>query len=109
MADIQQYINNIQNAVYGEEVRGSIINALNAVNSSATGSATVAETSAITSAEKASEAVTSATSAASSNAEAQEALGEINAIITDNVSEAPVSFTDTAETMEVNVKPYAYD
>ena len=32
MANIQPYINEIQNAVYGEEVRSSIINALVAVN-----------------------------------------------------------------------------
>lgn len=32
MANISQYINAIQNAVYGEEVRSSIINALNKVN-----------------------------------------------------------------------------
>jgi predicted nucleic acid-binding Zn-ribbon protein len=32
MADIKQYTDQIANAVYGEEVRGSIINALNKVN-----------------------------------------------------------------------------
>lgn len=32
MADIKQYTDQIQNAVYGEEVRSSIINALNKVN-----------------------------------------------------------------------------
>lgn len=32
MADIKQYTDEIANAVYGEEVRGSIINALNKVN-----------------------------------------------------------------------------
>lgn len=32
MADIKTYTDQIQNAVYGEEVRGSIINALNKVN-----------------------------------------------------------------------------
>lgn len=32
MADIKQYTDRIANAVYGEEVRGSIINALNKVN-----------------------------------------------------------------------------
>lgn len=32
MANIQPYIDQIANAVYGEEIRSSIINALNKVN-----------------------------------------------------------------------------
>ena len=32
MADISTYIEKLQNAVYGEEVRGAIIDALNAIN-----------------------------------------------------------------------------
>ena len=32
MADISQFINKIREAIYGEEVRGSIISALEAVN-----------------------------------------------------------------------------
>lgn len=37
MADIQAYIDQIRNAVYGEEVRGSIINAIEAINNGGSG------------------------------------------------------------------------
>ena len=53
MADIQTYLNNIQQAVYGEEVRGSIHDSIAAINeesSAAKEAATTAQNSAANSA-----------------------------------------------------------
>jgi len=83
MADIQTYLDEISSAVYGEEVRSSIINALDAVNTSATDSAAAASTSATnasssatTAKSYASNASTSASAAASSASDASDSADE---------------------------------
>lgn len=88
MADIEVYLEKIQEAVYGEEVRGSIHDAIQAVNESAEGSALSAELNA----EKAE---THAKKAEQSSVKAQVAADEAE------------SSEENAEKYALNAKSYA--
>ena len=70
MANIKAFLEQIANAIYGEEVRSSIINALDQVNSAATDSAAAASNAASAAVENASAAASSALNAATSKTEA---------------------------------------
>ena len=110
MADISSYVKKVKEAIYGEEVRGSIVDALNEMNSSAEGSvktsedaASKADNSANLAADSASAAATSATAAHTSetNAKTSEtnaATSESNAATSANTATAKASNASTSAT-----------
>lgn len=79
MADIKSYTNQIQSAVYGEEVRGSIVNAINAMNDeseSAKSTASSANSTANAANSKSDSAISTANKAASDASSAKSSAAE---------------------------------
>ena len=106
MADISSYTEKVEKAIYGEEVRGSIVDALNAMNSAAEGSVKTAETAATAASSSASAAATSATNVKTSETNAAASAGTATTKATAAAASASAAATSAtaAHTSETNAK-----
>jgi len=95
MAAIDDYIAQIQAAVYGEEVRGSIVNALNAMNTESSTAKSAAQTAQDSATAKAQEAATSATTASQAATTATTKAAEANTAAT-NASTSELNAASSA-------------
>lgn len=119
MADISRQLQKIMEAVYGEEVRGSIYDALVAMNAESTNAmsyastardsaqayASSAQSSAATAGDKASEASSSASAAAASQAQAR--ISEQNAANSESAASASATRAATSEQNAANSEAVA--
>ena len=83
MASIAQYLQAIMNAVYGEEVRGSIHDAIDAINTESTGSRTIANTANTNASNAVSTANTANTNASNAVSTANGAVTTVNNKLTE--------------------------